>query len=221
MCRFAAKYATDRNQRVVLAGEGTLFCGERQFECARNVDDVYIAALCPRTLERVHCRGEQPVCDEAIETTDGDRKTQSVRCELAVDFSRLEFVGQNRSGSVSLLSLKSRRAFFQKSFGTFAHVFCGAGYATKSCLKEKTFLGRHCGGARDRFYGGLSGERRVGDDLLCRCLRSGQECSCFINVVHEPDAKSFFRADEFARETQLMRHAFAAEAGETLRSAIA
>src|SRR5215467_11637302 len=112
---FAAKHAGDRNQRVVLAGESKLFCGERQFECARNVDDLYIALLRPRPLERVQRGCEQPIGDETVETTDGDRKAQAARGELAVDFSRLELVGQIAQAPFPYFPLKAAARFSRKA----------------------------------------------------------------------------------------------------------
>src|SRR5215475_12182630 len=119
---FAAQYAADCDQRVVAAGKRQFFRGQRQLKRAGNVDDVHIARLRSGPRERVHRRRKQAFGDEAVEATDRDRETQTVRREFTADFSGLELVRQIRYGSLSLFPLEGRRTFFQEGSGAFAHV---------------------------------------------------------------------------------------------------
>src|SRR5882762_6950556 len=121
----------------------------------------------------------------------------------------------------SLFAFEVRFPLFEESFGAFSHIFGGAGKPKQCCFQKQTLFLRHLDTALDSFDGVFHSKRSIGDDFFGHGLGGGQKLRRFVNVIYQADALSLFRGNHFAGEAELMRDAFAAQAREALRAAIA
>src|ERR1700674_1085936 len=119
-----------------------------------------------------------------------------------------------------LLSLELRLPLLQKCLCSFAHVFRRARQSKQRCFEKQSLFLRHLHAPLDRFHDVFHGERRVRDYLFRQRLSRGQKLHWFINMVHQADALSLFRADHFSRKAKFVRDAFAAKARQPLRPSI-
>src|SRR5215469_7452070 len=80
------------------------------------------------------------------------------------------------SGSV-LSTLKRRSALFQKCFGAFAHVFCGAAETKKRRFQEQAFFLGHFHAALDQFHAVFHRKWGFLDDFFGHCFGGGKQLS--------------------------------------------
>src|SRR5438093_10923106 len=119
-----------------------------------------------------------------------------------------------------LLPFELRHPLLQKRFGSLAHIFGRASYAKQRRLQEQSFFLRHFHSTLDRFHGEFHRKRPVRDDFLRDRFCGGNQLRRLMDVIDQPDALCFFRRNHFAGQAQFVRHAFAAQSRQALRSAV-
>src|SRR6266446_2581715 len=94
---FAAQYASNSDQRIVLSCRRQFFCRQRQFERSRNMHNIHILAARPRPLQCVHRRREKPLGYKTIEPAHHNAKAQTRRAQTPINLPGLYFVRHRQS----------------------------------------------------------------------------------------------------------------------------
>src|ERR1700674_927129 len=100
--RFAAEYAADGDQRIVLPRRRQFFRRQRQFERPRNMHHINILAARARPLQRIHRRRKKPLGDKAIEAAHGDAKAKPRRAQCPINLPGLYFLRHRQSAPLPI-----------------------------------------------------------------------------------------------------------------------
>src|SRR5271155_785722 len=115
-------------------------------------------------------------------------------------------------------AVELRDAFFEESRRAFLFVFRCRAEAEIGSFQQQAFalarLHSLVGGLERK----LHRDRRIGGDLFQDRLGSRDELICRNDLVDEPDAVSFLRADHLPRQNELQRAALADQPRQPLRS---
>ena len=148
-------------------------------------------------------------------------KRNPAAAQLAADLPGFNFSAISLSARRSIyFPLKLRRPLLHKRPVPSRISSVAQDNPNSVASRNKSLFLRHLHSTLDRFHRVLHRQRRVRDNFLRHRFRRRQKFRRLINPIHQPDPLRLFRRNHFARQTQFMRHAFAAQPRQPLRSAV-